>query len=102
MPIRQTRIFVRSDEANDWSETLIGRVFLPLTKEFADVLEWFWFSRYVVTDAVDCADCDIASIPDEYKRPLQEGASPITAACAFGSKWLTGTGKLPLSAGQRS
>jgi hypothetical protein len=65
MPIRQTRVFVRSDEPlDDWAETLVGRVFRPLTSEFANVLNWFWFSRYVSSDS---ADCDISLVPDEYK-----------------------------------
>jgi hypothetical protein len=35
MPLLETRIFVRGDEAQtDWAETLIGRVIRPLTNEF--------------------------------------------------------------------
>jgi hypothetical protein len=67
MPVRQTRVFVRSDEAADWAETLIGRVFRPLVSEFEDALSWFWFSRYGDSDS---GDCDISVVPDEYKRPL--------------------------------
>jgi hypothetical protein len=74
MPMRQTRVFVRSDEPlDDWAETLIGRVFGPLTKEFADSLHWFWFSRYGA-NADDSGDCDISLIPEEYTRPLAEGS----------------------------
>jgi hypothetical protein len=70
MPIRQTRLFVRSDEPmDDWAETLIGRVFRPLAMEFADALNWFWFSRYV-QEVSDSGDCDISLIPEEYKSPL--------------------------------
>ena len=47
MANRQTRIFVPSTEPmGDWAETLIGRVFRPLTEEFSASLAWFWFSRY--------------------------------------------------------
>jgi hypothetical protein len=71
MPIRQTRIFVRSEEPqSDWAETLVGRVFRPLTEEFENSLEWFWFSRYG-SEASESGDCDISLIPDDYKRPLQ-------------------------------
>lgn len=70
MGVKQTRVFVLSTEPLDgWAETLIGRVFKPLTNEFRDALQWFWFSRYV-SPADETADCDIAAIPDEYKRPL--------------------------------
>jgi len=76
MPIRQTRVFVRSDEpVDDWAETLIGRVFRPLTSEFADALNWFWFSRYL-QEASDSGDCDISLVPDEYKRPLDTSGAP--------------------------
>jgi len=68
MAIRQTRVFVRSDEPNDdWAETLIGRVFCPLTAEFAGSLLWFWFSRYG-SPADESGDCEIARIPVEYKE----------------------------------
>jgi hypothetical protein len=68
MAIRQTRVFVRSDEPNDdWAETLIGRVFGPLTAEFAASLQWCWFPRYV-SPADESGDCEIAQIPAEYKE----------------------------------
>ncbi|TXT21539.1 MAG: hypothetical protein FD138_4050 [Planctomycetota bacterium] len=73
MGVRQTRLFVQSNEAqSDWAETLIGRVFRPLTTEFAESLHWFWFSRYG-SSADDSGDCDIAQIPAEYKQPVQPG-----------------------------
>jgi hypothetical protein len=74
MAIRQTRVFVRSDEpAVGWAETLIGRVFRPTTEEFAESLRWFWFSRYSSTIDGDTVDCNIDLIPDEYKQPQQAG-----------------------------
>lgn len=74
MAIRQTRVFVRSDEpGEDWAESLIGRVFRPITGEFAESLGWFWFSRYGTTLDGDNDDCNIDQIPDEYKQPLQAG-----------------------------
>jgi len=76
MPIRQTRIFVRSDEPlDDWAETLIGRVFRPLTSEFGKILDWFWFSRYF-QEASDSGDCDISLVPDQYKQPLGSSEVP--------------------------
>ncbi len=65
--VQQTRVFVPSNEPQNWAETLIGRVFKPLTAEFADSIDWFWFSRYGVP-ADDSGDCDIAQIPTEYKQ----------------------------------
>ena len=63
--------FVRSSEpVTDWAETLIGKVFRPLTNEFGDALIWFWFSRYG-QEASDSGDCEIAAIPAEYKEPLE-------------------------------
>ena len=83
MAIRQTRVFVRSDDPHeDWAETLIGRVFRPLTNEFTDVLTWFWFSRYGAP-ATDSGDCNIAVIPDEYKQPLQVGDEPFHRSMRF-------------------
>lgn len=65
MPQLQTRIFVRADEpADDWAETLIGRVVRPLTDEFQDSLDWFWFSRYATRK--DVSDCDFDAIPVAY------------------------------------
>jgi len=66
MGTRQTRIFVRSDEPDDWAETLVGRVLRPLTAEFSDSLNWFWFSRYG-QPADESGDCDIVQISAEYK-----------------------------------
>ena len=83
MSIRQTRVFVRSEDPwNDWAETLIGKVFRPLTNEFADALNWFWFSRYGA-QADDSGDCDISLIPDEYKRPLDLTAIPFHRSMRF-------------------
>ena len=47
MAARQTRIFIPSAEPQqDWAETLIRTVVAPLTREFVNALDWFWFSRY--------------------------------------------------------
>ncbi|MFA7269115.1 MAG: hypothetical protein WC073_07215 [Sterolibacterium sp.] len=75
MGVRQTRVFVPSNEPDHgWAETLIGKVFRPLTARFSDQLEWFWFSRYgPLTD--DTGDCDITRIPEEYKQPIHPGAA---------------------------
>lgn len=74
MSVRQTRIFVPAGEPEtDWAETLVGRVLRPLTAEFAEPLDWFWFSRYGAP-ADDSGDCDIAKIPVRYKQPLEAGA----------------------------
>lgn len=73
MPILQTRIFVNSDEPNDWVETLLGRIIKPITTEFNEHLEWFWFSRYASLSAVegeDRGDCEIEAIPEICKRPI--------------------------------
>jgi len=68
MGVCQTRVFVPSAEPlDDWAETLIGKVFRPLTIEFADHLRWFWLSRYA-GPADDSGDCDIAQIPDDCKQ----------------------------------
>ncbi len=68
MAARQTRVFVPAAEPeNDWAETLIGKLIRPLTEEFAEHLDWFWFSRYGPS-ADDSGDCDIARIPIEYKQ----------------------------------
>ncbi len=84
MPVRQTRVFVRSDEPqNDWAETLIGTVFGPLSKEFEDALGWFWFSRYGAFANDDSEDCDISSIPAEYKRPGDERNIPFHRSMRF-------------------
>ena len=81
MPIRQTRVFVRSDEPlNDWAETLVGRVFRPLTEEFENSLEWFWFSRYGGSDS---DGYDLSVIPAEYKEPLQSGGGPFHRSMRF-------------------
>src|ERR1700723_3003800 len=83
MANRQTRIFVPSTEPlEDWAETLIGRVFRPLTGEYGGALEWFWFSRYGQT-ADDSGDCDISQIPDEFKRPLQPGGTGFHRSMRF-------------------
>jgi hypothetical protein len=79
---RQTRVFVPSTEPpNDWAETLIGRVFRPLTAEFGDTVPWFWFSRYATTG--DDGDCDIARIPDTFKQPVEPGGTPFHRSMRF-------------------
>lgn len=83
MGIRQTRVFVPSSEPDaGWAETLIGKVFRPLTAEFAAQLDWFWFSRYGST-VTDSGDCDVARIPAEYKLPLQPGADASHRSMRF-------------------
>ena len=83
MGISQTRVFVSSAEAeDDWAETMIGRLFHPLTAEFAEYLDWFWFSRYGST-AENSEDCDIALIPTEYTRPLETGGPEIHRSMRF-------------------
>lgn len=70
MAVRQTRVFAHSAEAeDDWAETLIGRLIRPLTSEFAERLDWFWFSRYG-SPADESGDCDIQRIPAEYKQMM--------------------------------
>ena len=72
MAIRQTRIFVKANEAQDWAETVMGQVIAPMV----DDLEWFWFSRYVQKIASpgerqeDRDDCNFDRIPGAYKEPL--------------------------------
>ncbi|MDD5176417.1 MAG: hypothetical protein PHQ05_08365 [Sterolibacterium sp.] len=74
MGIRQTRVFVPSnDPEENWAETLIGKLFRPLTARFSDHLEWFWFSRYGPITS-DSSDCDIAKIPFEYKISTHTGS----------------------------
>ena len=83
MGVRQTRVFVPSREPDaDWAETLIGRVFRPLTAAFADQLDWFWFSRYG-SPAADSGDCDIARIPAEYTPQQQPGADGYHRSMRF-------------------
>jgi len=69
----QTRIFVPWTELPDhWAETVMGRVVQPLVSEYADRLEWFWFSRYVSSDG---EDCDINKISGNCKQ--QRGQPPV-------------------------
>lgn len=83
MPTRQTRVFVLSAEPlGDWAETLIGKVFAPLAREFDEALEWFWFSRYVLP-ANDSADCQIEAIPDEFKQLLDPGGNALHRSMRF-------------------
>lgn len=83
MGIRQTRVFVPSAEPSDnWVETLIGRVFRPLTTEFCGQLEWFWFSHYG-SDAAETEDCDVSLIPENYKQPLEPGAEATHRSMRF-------------------
>ncbi len=82
MANRQTRIFALSTEPDDWAETLIGRVFRPLTEEYAGVLKWFWFSRYGLP-ADESLDCDIGLIPNEFKQPLAPGGSGFHRSMRF-------------------
>lgn len=84
MPVRQTRVFVRSDEPqDDWAENLIGTVFGPLSNEYDDALGWFWFSRYGAFANDDSEDCDISSIPEEYKRPGDARNIPFHRSMRF-------------------
>ena len=84
MSVRQIRIFVRSDEpVDDWAETLIGRICIPLTDEFSDTLSWYWFSRYGSFISGDSGDCNIDLIPDEYKQPLQSDGEPFHRSIRF-------------------
>jgi hypothetical protein len=83
MGVRQTRVLVRSDEpGDDWTETLVGRVFRPLTAEFSDSLQWFWFSRYG-SPADDSGDCNINQIPAEYKQPQVPGGDGFHRSMRF-------------------
>jgi hypothetical protein len=83
MPTLQTRIFVPSIEPlEDWAETLIGKVFRPLTTEFEPQLEWFWFSRYGTT-ADESGDCAIELIPNEFKQPLEPGGPGLHRSMRF-------------------
>ena len=83
MGIRQTRIFASSREPDsDWAETLVGRVIRQLVSEYADRLEWFWFSRYG-SPVDDSDDCDIARIPSEYKQPLAAGERAVHRSVRF-------------------
>lgn len=64
MAIKQTRIFVPTAlpfDDNDWCETLVGSVIIPLVSQ----TDWFWFSRYIAP-RTDSGDCDINIIPEEY------------------------------------
>jgi hypothetical protein len=73
MAIRQARVFVPScepvDEPGvDWVATMIGRVFGPVTEEYAASLPWFWFSWYAAPVGEDSKDCDITKVSNEYKH----------------------------------
>lgn len=73
MAILQTRIFVCNTAGHDWAETLAGSLVRPLTAEYHDHLEWFWFSRYVCIIGMqgeDTGDCDLNAIPEEFKQPF--------------------------------
>lgn len=62
MLTRQTRIFVPSSEPlQDWAETLLGRVLLPLLQAPDCPLIWFWFSRYGA-GLEDSQDCSLGKI----------------------------------------
>jgi hypothetical protein len=83
MAVRQTRVFVRSQEpADDWWTTLAAKVFRPLTSEFAASLRWFWFSRYGASTN-DEEDCDITKIPADYKHPAEPGGAPFHRSMRF-------------------
>lgn len=83
MGVRQTRIFVAGSEPEeDWAETLLGRVVRPLTRHFADALEWFWFSRYGALSG-DAEDCRLDDIPMEYKPPRPDGRGPAHRSLRF-------------------
>jgi hypothetical protein len=84
MAVRQTRVFILSDEPDAHGmETLIGRVFRPVVAEYAEALRWFWFSRYSSTIDGDSGDCDIELIPAEDKRPLQQGGPGFHRSMRF-------------------
>jgi hypothetical protein len=73
MAVLQTRIFTSHTEPDDWAETLIGRALRPLTADYHDHLEWFWFSRYVCATGMageDTGDCEINAIPEPFKAVL--------------------------------
>lgn len=62
--VRQTRIFVPPAAPYDedhWAETLLGSVVARLAED--PVLEWWWFSRYVLPADADTGDCDFALLP---------------------------------------
>lgn len=73
--IKQTRIFAPYgglfDEAT-WAETLLGKVITPVVHDMAATLEWFFISRYIATPEEDSDDCDITSIPLEFRRPADD------------------------------
>lgn len=84
MADRQTRVFVRSDEPfDDWAETLVGRVFRALAAEFADSLDWYWFSRYGCLVTQDSGDCDISRVPEDFKRPLNNDGEGFHRSMRF-------------------
>src|SRR5258706_2122351 len=83
MANRQTRVFVPSTEPfGDWAETLIGRVFRPVTSQYQRQLRWFWFSRYG-GPATDSGDCDITVIPEQFKQPFAPGGVPSHRSMRF-------------------
>ena len=64
LSVRQTRIFVPPAAPYDeehWAETLLGRVVAELGRD--SMLEWWWFSRYVLPEDGDTGDCDFALLP---------------------------------------
>jgi len=84
MAIRQTRIFVLSKEPlENWAETILGKVICPLTNDFMDSLEWFWFSRYVNEIGKDESNCKMEGIPDEYKQALRPDGPGIHRSLRF-------------------
>lgn len=73
MGIRQTRIFVANDEAEEhWAETLMGRVVRPLIQCHAESFEWFWFSRYGKLCG-ETEDCAADQIPATHQQPGPDG-----------------------------
>lgn len=83
MPTRQTRVFVASNEPlNDWAETIIGRVIVPITRQFSGQLNWFWFSRYI-SPINDSGDCDVSLIPAPFLQPLSAGGQPQHRSVRF-------------------
>lgn len=83
MAIRQTRIFVDTNESMDgWAETLIGRVIAPTAEQFNQQLQWFWFSRYIA-DLTDSGDCDLTQIAANFKQPLQANGPPMHRSLRF-------------------
>lgn len=67
--LRQTRIFAPHEGLFAhplWAETVIGRIIKPVVTKFQDVLEWYWFTRYIQPVDGDKDDCTFAQIPRTF------------------------------------